>query len=140
MFLDASIIVAIAVREAGWEGDLARLKLSSGPYFYSATVRYEAVIAIARISSLFRGVRTNAELLAEAETVFDAFVDNLPAEEIDISPAIGRGALSAAKSYGKIVGHKAQLNFGDCFAYAAAKSLDVGLLYKGDDFALTDLA
>jgi len=35
--------------------------------------------------------------------------------------------------------HKAALNFGDCMAYALAKSLDAPLLYKGNDFALTDL-
>lgn len=35
--------------------------------------------------------------------------------------------------------HKAALNFGDCMAYALAKSLDAPLLYKGSDFALTDL-
>jgi ribonuclease VapC len=34
----------------------------------------------------------------------------------------------------------AQLNLGDCFADACAKTLGVKLLYKGDDFALTDLA
>lgn len=41
--------------------------------------------------------------------------------------------------YGKGTGHPAQLNFGDCFAYALAKSLDVPLLFKGADFAHTDL-
>lgn len=35
--------------------------------------------------------------------------------------------------------HPAALNFGDCFAYALAKALDAPLLYKGDDFAKTDL-
>ena len=35
--------------------------------------------------------------------------------------------------------HPARLNFADCFAYALAKSLDAPLLYKGDDFALTDV-
>jgi ribonuclease VapC len=35
--------------------------------------------------------------------------------------------------------HPAGLNFGDCFAYALAKALDVPLLFKGDDFAKTDL-
>ena len=38
------------------------------------------------------------------------------------------------------VGHPARLNMGDCFAYACAKRLDAPLLYKGDDFARTDLA
>lgn len=35
--------------------------------------------------------------------------------------------------------HPAKLNFGDCMSYALAKSLDAPLLYKGDDFALTDI-
>jgi ribonuclease VapC len=35
--------------------------------------------------------------------------------------------------------HPAGLNFGDCFAYALAKALDAPLLYKGTDFAKTDL-
>ncbi len=36
--------------------------------------------------------------------------------------------------------HPAALNMGDCFAYACAKSNHAKLLYKGDDFAKTDLA
>lgn len=35
--------------------------------------------------------------------------------------------------------HKAGLNFGDCFAYALAKDLDEPLLFKGKDFAQTDI-
>ena len=35
--------------------------------------------------------------------------------------------------------HRAKLNFGDCMAYAIAKVHDVPLLYKGGDFALTDI-
>jgi ribonuclease VapC len=35
--------------------------------------------------------------------------------------------------------HPAGLNFGDCFAYALAKALDAPLLFKGVDFAKTDL-
>lgn len=35
--------------------------------------------------------------------------------------------------------HPAKLNFGDCMAYALAKSLDAPLLYKGEDFAKTDI-
>lgn len=36
--------------------------------------------------------------------------------------------------------HRARLNLSDCAAYALAKSLDAPLLYKGDDFARTDIA
>jgi len=35
--------------------------------------------------------------------------------------------------------HAAQLNFGDCFAYALAKAMDEPLLFKGDDFSRTDV-
>lgn len=35
--------------------------------------------------------------------------------------------------------HPARLNFGDCFAYALARELDMPLLFKGDDFPLTDI-
>ena len=35
--------------------------------------------------------------------------------------------------------HKAKLNYGDLFSYALAKSRDLPLLFKGDDFSKTDL-
>jgi ribonuclease VapC len=48
-------------------------------------------------------------------------------------------AREAAVRYGK-GRHKARLNFGDCFAYALAKSEDIPLLCTGSDFAETDVA
>jgi ribonuclease VapC len=36
-------------------------------------------------------------------------------------------------------GHKAGLNFGDCFAYALAKTAGEALLFKGNDFGHTDI-
>jgi hypothetical protein len=38
-------------------------------------------------------------------------------------------------THGKGSGHPAKLNFGDCFAYALAKTTGEPLLFKGDDFA-----
>ena len=35
--------------------------------------------------------------------------------------------------------HPAELNFGDCFSYALAKSLDLPLLFKGNEFSKTDI-
>jgi ribonuclease VapC len=52
---------------------------------------------------------------------------------------IGHAALQAFARYGR-GRHPAQLNMGDCFAYACARARNVQLLYKGDDFARTDLA
>jgi ribonuclease VapC len=47
-------------------------------------------------------------------------------------------ALAAYLAWGR-GHHDARLNLADCFAYALAKHLDAPLLYKGDDFALTDV-
>jgi len=49
-------------------------------------------------------------------------------------------AADAAIRYGRGSGHGAKLNMGDCFAYACAKANNARLLYKGNDFAQTDLA
>ena len=49
-------------------------------------------------------------------------------------------AISAAMTYSRAVGHKAGLNFGDCFSYALAKVAGRPLLCKGSDFSRTDLA
>ncbi len=48
-------------------------------------------------------------------------------------------AIHAFIHYGKGRGHKAQLNFGDCISYAAAKIEAMPLLFKGDDFRHTDV-
>lgn len=53
--------------------------------------------------------------------------------------AIERAASEAFGRYGKGIHPKARLNLADCAAYALAKSLSVPLLFKGDDFANTDI-
>jgi ribonuclease VapC len=50
-----------------------------------------------------------------------------------------RLADSAFLRYGKGQGHPAQLNFGDCAAYALARALGEPLLFVGKDFAQTDI-
>lgn len=64
--------------------------------------------------------------------------------ELDITPsplsADGAAtALDAYRRYGRGTDHRARLNFGDAFAYALAKVHETDLLYKGDDFAHTDI-
>lgn len=48
-------------------------------------------------------------------------------------------ALDAFKRFGKGRGNRAQLNFCDCAAYALAASMRAPLLFKGGDFAQTDV-
>lgn len=58
---------------------------------------------------------------------------------VPVTGASARLAHYAFRQYGK-GHHPARLNFGDCFAYAAAKELGCPLLFTGDDFNQTDLA
>jgi ribonuclease VapC len=48
-------------------------------------------------------------------------------------------AAAADHRSGRSTGHPARLNFGDCFAYAAAIAHDAPLLFKGEDFLHTDV-
>jgi ribonuclease VapC len=67
-----------------------------------------------------------------------ALIDGLGIAVEPVSPAEARRVAEAYRRWGKGV-HPASLNFGDCFAYALAKELDVPLLYVGEDFARTDV-
>ena len=62
--------------------------------------------------------------------------------ELRIEPVThdqARIARDAYRDFGKGSGHRAGLNFGDCFAYALAKSAGEALLFKGGDFSHTDI-
>jgi ribonuclease VapC len=50
-----------------------------------------------------------------------------------------RIAIDAYDRFGKGSGHPAGLNYGDCFSYALASDTGEPLLFKGDDFAATDV-
>ncbi|RAU23616.1 VapC toxin family PIN domain ribonuclease [Paramagnetospirillum kuznetsovii] len=60
-------------------------------------------------------------------------------EVVAPGPAEMDAAFNAFVLYGKGSGHPAGLNFGDVFAYALAKTRNLPLLFKGDDFSRTDL-
>jgi len=141
MFVDSSVLVAIFNTEddgADWEARIASLT----SIVVSPMVKFEAALAISREAALRsenKG-KTRAALLVEARAFLDMYLVALGADEVAITTDIGNAAIDAAATYGKVVGHKAGLNFGDCFSYACAKSLNLPLLYKGNDFSETDLA
>lgn len=143
LFIDASAIVAILTREAGYEEIEERLSDAQQDVFHvSPLVKFEAVLALARQKAQTAGskAKPSARMMDEATKAIDAFIEGLDIKEITISTEIGKAAIDAAATYGKVVGHVASLNFGDCYAYACAKVLGVKLLYKGNDFIHTDLA
>ncbi|ESX05001.1 ribonuclease [Mesorhizobium sp. LSJC265A00] len=137
MFVDASVIVAILNQEPGWEELLKQLSGSSGQVWVSPLVHFEATQALARAGAGPR--RPSAEALLHARDLIDEFIVEIMGESLAIDDNISSRAIDASARYGKAVGHKADLNLGDCFAYACAKSRDLPLLYKGHDFAQTDL-
>jgi ribonuclease VapC len=61
--------------------------------------------------------------------------------DFDVLPVTAETAKRVARAYAQWGRRRATagLNFGDCFAYDAAKSLDCALLYVGDDFCRTDV-
>lgn len=67
-----------------------------------------------------------------------AVLRSLQCEVADWTNDLADIAAEAFLRYGK-GRHPAALNFGDCMAYALAKSLDAPLLFKGDDFNKTDI-
>jgi ribonuclease VapC len=139
MFIDASAIISILNGEVDALELKQKLAASSTGVHLSPLVLYEAVNGLARAKS-GKNSRPTAELLEKAEAAVTAFTRGLGAREMPVTPEIGKTALEASRRFGKAVGHQADLNFGDCFAYACAKAAGVPLLYKGNDFAFTDLA
>jgi ribonuclease VapC len=66
-------------------------------------------------------------------------IDGLPLEILPFDVGQLEVAKDAYAEFGRGSRHKAGLNMGDCFSYALAKTLDLPLLYKGDDFVHTDI-
>ena len=128
MFVDASAIIAIIIGEPERLAFEARLEQADRIYTSPLAI-YEAVMGVARIRRLS---------IDDAQSALDRFVSDVSAELVPITPEIGRAAINAFDRFGR-GRHPARLNMGDCFAYACARTLGVPLLFKGDDFAQTDI-
>ena len=107
--------------------------------------RIEGIITGAprRVTSAFTAFETRTVIWRRFGQRYVRYVEDfLRYIEAELHPfdAIQSDLASIAyRKFGKGSGHKAQLNLGDCAAYALATSLDLPLLYKGDDFRHTDV-
>jgi ribonuclease VapC len=81
-------------------------------------------------------VADNRSAVASAE--FAGLMARLDLEIVPFTASQAVVAREAHRRYGK-GRHKAGLNLGDCFSYALAKERGQALLFKGDDFAATDI-
>ena len=77
--------------------------------------------------------------MAEAQADVAEFLAMAGVRTVSITAREAEVALDAFSRYGKGRGHPAQLNMGDCFAYAVARTCRTALLFKGDDFSKTDV-
>ena len=128
IFLDASAMVSMLTGEADAD-DLANRLAADETRVTSSIAVFETAAALMRK----RGCG-----MSEARDLIDRFRDVASVTLVPIDDVGGGLALEAFDRFGK-GRHPASLNMGDCFAYASAKSVGARLLFKGQDFALTDI-
>lgn len=125
MIVDSSALVAIVFNEP--EAGLFVRLMMQGPCTMSAANYFEAGMVVDR--------KTKDEIPRRA---FDTLVLATQLRVIDVTRDQADQARLAYRKFGK-GNHPAELNFGDCFAYALAKEMGEPLLYKGNDFSQTDV-
>ncbi len=125
MIVDTSVVVGILGKEPGWE-------------------RHNTMIATARrprmsvVNALEATMVTESRGGAAAGAECDRYVERMGIELEPVTLEQLASARYAWRRFGK-GNHPAGLNFGDCFAYALADVTREPLLFKGDDFARTDV-
>jgi ribonuclease VapC len=120
--VDTSALMAIVLNESSADACSAAIEAADGLLISAGTIT-EALIVSAR--------RNVGEEMA-------VLIEGLGFDVTTVTAASARRIAQAYERWGKGV-HPASLNFGDCFAYEAAKENACPLLYIGDDFAKTDV-
>jgi ribonuclease VapC len=123
--VETSAIIAILLREPDWRDYAA--ELATRACKTGAVNVFEASLAM-----MSRGALS----VEEAHERVAARIEEFYIEIVPFTPEMLPRAIAARERYGR--GRKG-LNMGDCLSYAAAKHLGLTLLYKGDDFARTDV-
>jgi|SRR5450755_4444414 ribonuclease VapC len=126
MVLDTSAIIATI----GNEEDSSR---------YRAAMLGTETLLISSIAALETRIVLFARLGPDAVGLFDELLEKAGIVVVSFDDGMARTAFDAFCRFGKGQGHPAQLNIVDCAVYALAKSRSQPLLFKGDDFARTDI-
>jgi ribonuclease VapC len=127
MIVDSSAIVAILDQEDDWKK------------FYTALMdrRHTNTMSVATLLEVTILVSRSKDALHRQQ--LDQLIRDFGIAIVPVSLEQGEIARKAHHKYGRGSGHKAKLNFGDCFAYALAKHTGQPLLYKGSDFSQADI-
>jgi len=126
MIVDSSAIMAIVLDEPDRDAFVDRLARSSARRVSAGTwIELSAVLTRRRD--------------ADADAAFAVIAKEVALTIEPVTAEQARIGWDAYRTFGRGTGHPADLNFGDCFAYALAKATGEPLLFKGDDLAHTDL-
>lgn len=124
---DTSAIVAIIQKEPECDAFLELIRNADNVYFSAVSLLEAGMVLRSR-----RGSGAEAELAG--------IIDGMGIDAAPFDARLAKLALEAFERYGKGNHSRARLNLGDCAAYALAKSINAPLLFKGTDFANTDIA
>lgn len=126
MIVDSSALIAILRGEPSADRHLEALAAADHPRISAGTLLEAAIVVD-----------------SQRDPVLSARLDELVGSAgLTVEPVTAehyRIARQAYRDYGRGSGHPAGLTFGDCFAYALAKTSDQPLLFQGDDFTATDV-
>lgn len=125
MVIDTSAVVAILLDEAERASFNRRIEAADTTLMSSATLVEVSIVIEARFG-------------AEGLRALDRFIELARIEVREFDAEQARVARDAWSRFGK-GRHPAALNFGDCFSYALARTQALPLLFKGGDFAATDI-
>jgi ribonuclease VapC len=126
LIVDSSALISLLREEPDRDRLLDALIGARDGIFMSAATYLETAIVIDGNDSALLSQR------------LDAMIDLWQIEIAPVTASQARLAREAYRHFGK-GRHPAKLNYGDCFSYALAKETGRPLLYKGDDFAQTDI-
>ena len=125
MVIDTSAIIACLLGEPERASFVAAMEVDP--------VRLISVVGVVEASFVMLS-RKRADGLSDLQ----AFLDDGEIERIPVDVRQADAAVEAFRRFGR-GRHPARLNIGDCFAYALAKTTGEPLLFKGGDFARTDI-
>ena len=89
-------------------------------------------------SMLEAGIVVESALGSNGVLRLHSLVQELELSIVPVTSELVEAGLEGFRKYGK-GRHRASLNFGDCFSYGLARTTGEPLLYKGNDFGLTDI-
>jgi ribonuclease VapC len=127
MVIDSSALIALLLGEPETADFVAVIATASSRLVSASSYLETAIVMMGRSGP-------------DAVEKLDRLLHELSIDVISFTREQADLATAAYRQYGRGSGHAAGLNFGDCFSYALAKVTGEALLFKGNDFSLTDLA